>query len=483
MPQAQLNRRLSSMDAAFLYFEKKEAPINIGSTLVINGLISFTEFKKMVVSKLPLLPRYRQKLVIPPFHTGHPTWEFDPDFDINRHVFEVTLEAPGTLEELRVLSGKLQCTMLDRSKPLWEIYLVNGLEKDRCALITKVHHAMADGISGVDLLEKILDSSPNPPPPPEPELEATPPPPRGSDISRRLVDSWVDELEEALKSWTTFQRNLLNLTEILLHEPDRIVKPLALNLVPTLTSPAPLLPFNKANTGQLELSWSEFFMDEAKAIRAELGGTVNDVVLTVLAGAVAGYLKMHHDSLAGLSMRLMVPVSMRNPNQNGSLGNLVSMLPVEIPLDLEDPLERYAFVVQETGKLKEGHVAEEVYLGTSLWGIVPAATQELIGSIADTPVPLVNTVCTNVPGPKVKLYALGKPVTHCYPYVPTAYHVGLSCAILSYDHKLFFGLTADAKAVPDLNQHFKPLLEQSFADLRQAAGVEKTKVLQSASKR
>ena len=469
VPQ-QISQRLSSLDASFLYYEKKEAPLHVGSTSIFDGEIPFEEFKAMLASKLPLLPRYQQKVIPAPFNVGHPIWEFDPDFNIANHIFPLQLEAPGTMEELRLLSRQLQSKMLDRNKPLWEIYVVSGLEGNRSALITKVHHAMIDGISGVDLMNISYDLSPNPPASPKPE-PFIPPPSRLRSITRNYVDSLIDNAEETMKSWNEFQMGLLNLLQTGLKPTARPNQQPAQDPLATLAKPVSVMPFNHPLSGEQEISWSTFPFKHARAIRAALGGTINDVLLTVVSSAVSRYLELHHQNTTGIALRIMVPVSMRQEDQHNTMGNQVSVMPSEIPMDIKDLLELHNYVVAKTSELKAARVAEEINLATTLLGVIPASWQALTGSLANVSVPVYNMVCTNVPGPQVPLYVLGKKLTESYAYVPISNAIGLTCAIFSYDQKLFFNLTADARAIPDLNQKFKPLLEQAFAELGKTAQV------------
>ncbi|HYP29667.1 MAG TPA: wax ester/triacylglycerol synthase family O-acyltransferase [Blastocatellia bacterium] len=471
MVQPNLNRQLTSMDATFLYFEKKEAPMHIGSVSVFEGEIPFDKFVENVRSKLHLLPRYQQKVVPDPFNIGHPTWEFDANFDIDNHIRRVRIDAPGTDAELIKLAGRIFSPMMDRGKPLWDISLAYGLKGKRSAMIARVHHCMVDGVSGVDLLKVVLDISPTPPPPPKPEH--APPPPR-PDATRRLFDSLLGSMQEGMARWVEFQNGLLNLTQALTSEQNQGAAQKMAALFPSLAAPAPLLPFNRPCSGERKLVWSEFSFAEARAIRGALGGTVNDVVLTALSGAVSRYVDMHGQQTKGRSLRVMVPVSMRQEDKRGALGNLVSMLPVEIPLDLRDPLARYRFVNEKTTAMKSARVAEGINLLSALMGILPAPVQALFGAMANTPVPAFNMVSTNVPGPQVPLYAMGKRMIAYYPYVPVGYAVGAGCAIMSYDQKLYFGLTSDTQAMPDV-ERLKGFLDDSFVELRAGAGVPEIK--------
>ena len=473
MSQPSLNTRLTSMDATFLYFEKKESPMHIGSVSIFEGEIPFDKFVQNITSKMHLLPRYQQKVTPDPFNLGHPTWEFDQDFDIKNHVFRLQIDAPGSEEELIKLAGRIFTPVMERTKPLWDIYLVYGLEGRRTAMIARVHHCMVDGVSGVDLLKIVLDISPDAQP--LPKTESAPPPPRPrTDATRSFFDALLGGMQEGMNRWMEFQTGLLNLTQSLTSEQTRTALPDMSRLLPSLSAPAPLLPFNRQCSGERRLVWSTFSFAEARAIRAALGGTVNDVVLTVLSGAVARYVQMHGQQTRERSLRVMVPVSLRREDQRGALGNLVSMLPVEIPLDLGDPLERFKYINNKTVAMKNARVAEGLNLFSALMGILPASVQALMGAMATTPLPAFNMVSTNVPGPQVPLYAMGKRMIAYYPYVPVGYAVGCGCAIMSYDQKLYFGLTSDTHAMPDV-ERLKEFLDESFVELRKAAGVDEIK--------
>ena len=241
--------------------------------------------------------------------------------------------------------------------------------------------------------------------------------------------------------------------------------------MPAVAAPPALLPFNGPCSGQRTFAWSEFSFPEARAIRGALNGTVNDVVLTTLSGAVARYVKSQGHPVAGRSARFMVPVSLRANEQRGALGNLISILPVEIALDMDDPVARFRHVNQKTALMKAARLAEGLGMFGALYGMLPAPLQAVAGALLTTPVPPFNMVATNVPGPQVPLYALGHKMIAQYPHVPIGYAIGIGCAIFSYDQKLFFGLTADAQAMPNVTQ-FKQLLDESFAELRERAGVE-----------
>lgn len=467
-----LNRRLTTVDSSFLYFEKKEAPLHIGSVHLFEGEVPFEDFIKMMDAKMHLIPRYRQVVRFDPFNLAHPTWEYDQHFDLRKHIFKLQIDAPGGEQELVELASKIFTPVMERDKPLWDIYWVYGLEGGNTAMIARIHHCMVDGMSGIDLIKIILDISPNSGIPPKPETAR--PRTERLDPTRQFFDSLLGGMEEGMNRWMEFQNGLLNLTQAFVEKPTRDVMTQVIGgEMPQMARPATVLPFNqRACSGERRLVWSEFSFAEVRQIRAALGGTVNDAALTILSGAVSKYVAAHGQLTENRSVRFMVPVSLRQADQHGALGNLVSILPVEIPLDLYDPAERFRYINQKTAQLKGGRVAEGVNLFSALMGVLPAPVQALAGALASMPMPAVNMVSTNVPGPQVPLYTLGKKMLGYYPYVPVGYAVGCGCAILTYDQKITFGLTSDVQAMPDV-ERLRDFLNESFAELLQAAHVEK----------
>lgn len=455
-----------------MYFEKKEAPMHIGSVHIFEGEVPFDDFVEMMDRKMHLIPRYQQIVRFDPFNLGHPTWEDDPNFDVRNHIFKIESDQPIGERELSELSGEMFTPVMDRTKPLWDITWIYGLENGKSAMLARIHHCMVDGMSGIDLIKIILDFSPEIKPlPPRPPREIVQP--QRVDPTRQFFDSLLGGIEEGMNRWMEFQNGLLNLTQALTSQPTRDSVQRMMPEMPRLVTPAAMLPFNKQCSGARRHVWSEFSFAEARQIRGALGGTVNDVALTVLSSAVSKYVESHGENVRGRNLRVMVPVSLRQEDQRGALGNLVSILPVEIPLDLDDITERFRYINQKTSQMKGGRIAEGLNLFSAMMGMLPPPVQALAGALANTPLPAVNIVATNVPGPQVPLYTLGHKMLAYYPYVPVGYAVGCGCAILSYDQKITFGLTADEQAMPDV-ELLQQFLEQSFAELRRAAGVEQT---------
>jgi len=465
MPYSYPGDRLRAEDAVFLYLETKETPLHIGSVSIFDGPIPFDECVDYIDSRLPLIPRYRQRIVIPPFNFGHPTWQADPDFNIRNHVHHVQLKR-GSETELRAFAGRLFSQIMDRNQPLWDMTVVNGLSGGRSALISRVHHCLVDGVSGVGLMNIMLD----------PALRAQKrkvrraPPLPGPVAS--LADALATSFSEMVERVLSAQSAALDVAQALVS--DRAVRGLdqLLRLVPELLTPVERLPFNQPCSAGRKVAWAEIPMAEVKSIREACGGTLNDVVLTVVTSAVSRYAELHGVKLKGRLLRLMVPVNLRREGIDNGLGNRVSMLPVSAPLDVRDPVKLLDEIRRRTEALKNAHVADLIHLIATWLGMTPVPMQAAVGPLSSLlPVPPFNMVCTNVPGPQVPLYALGRKMLTYYPYVPIANQMGVGCAIQSYNQTLYVGLTADAVAAPDIGR-LKQFVDRAFHELCRAAGVK-----------
>ena len=465
MPRLRANDRLAPQDAIFLYLENQQMPLHIGSVFIFEGKITPSECLNLVESKLPRIPRYLQRIVAPLWNIGHPTWEYDPDFDIHRHVLHLVLKR-GTATELREVAGGVLGQVMDRTRPLWDLTLVEGLQGGRTALIGRVHHCLADGISGSAIMNVILDPSPSPPNrETKKSFRAPSLPDRGTSLLNALLTSWPERVDQILSA----QAEALAVGgSVIFDSEQQAFRDLAPFLA-ELLAPVEPLPFNQPCTGPRTVAWTEIPMADAKAIKTACGTTLNDVVLTVVTAAVQRYAEWHGVALKKRLLRVMVPVSVRHEEASRRLGNQVSMLPIVIPLDIHDPVKLLRAIHRRTEALKGAHVAEFVKLIATWMGIVPAPFQTVLSALT-LPVPPFNMVCTNVPGPQVPLYLLGHRMLSSHPYVPIGNGMGVNCAVSSYDGTLYFGLTGDAAAVPDLSRLNK-FLHSGFLELRDAAGI------------
>jgi diacylglycerol O-acyltransferase len=466
-----LSRRLSGIDAAFLYLERKEIPLNIAAVGVFDGAIPFREFVANIDSRLDLVPRYRQIAVPPPFNLGYPTWEFDPDFDIRRHIFHVALPAPGGDAELEELASRLLSQVLDRGKPLWEIHVVDGLRDGRGALIVRIHHALADGVAGAALLQIMLDATPEASYAPRQPRTRTAAPPR---VEHTLGEQIGGAIQSALENVVAAEAGLLSLAEGLLSDGGKSALQDLATLLPELLLPPERYPFNKPCSGERKFCWTEVDFNQVQTIRAAMGGKVNDCVLSVVVRAVARYIRLHGEKVNGRFLRVVCPVNLRGDEKGESLGNRITFLPVVLPLDVRDPGEMLRAVATRMEIMKNVRAAELIAIGASCLGTTPALVQELFWRgipMVPLPLPLLNMICTNVPGSSTPLYTMGRRLIASYPHVPTGYELGVGVAVQSYDGKLFFGLTADAHVVPDVAR-LRDYIQTCFRELCKAAGVK-----------
>jgi WS/DGAT/MGAT family acyltransferase len=460
--------RLTSTDASFLYLEREHAPMHIGAVAILDGELPFEPYLRSVEAKLARLPRFRERIVAAPMFLGHPTWETSEDFDIHDHIELHHVAQPGGEAEFHELVNRLIAPRMDRSKPLWKLHIIHGLESGDSAIVSMVHHAMVDGVGGNQILTTILDLFPDAPtrPPAEVAYEPTVPPGRGGRIREAL---W-DQARETVDAFSDYQRKMLELSRDAGFEQIRTTLDVLRQSMPQMALPPKRLPFNKSCKGEKSFVWTRFSFSEAREIRSALGGTVNDVILACLGDAVGRYCRTHgHDTL-GRTMRVMVPVNLRPEAAGADLGNLVSVLPVEIPIHDTAPRNRVGLIRESTRTLKRGRVAEGVGMMTHLMGAVPVPFQAAFGSMAVSPFPVFNMVCTNVPGPQIPLYAAGHRLKEYYPYVPTGFDMGVGCAIFSYSQMLHIGFNSDTHACPDV-ELLRDCFDDAVIEMKREAGV------------
>ena len=459
-----LSRRLTAADAAFLYFEKPHEPLHVGSCFIYKSHISKQELAELLLERLHLLPRYRQKVVFPPFGVAHPTWEDDPDFDIQNHIEEADLPAPGDDRVLSEFGGEIYAPPLDRAHPLWKMVILRGRPDGTTPIIWKVHHAMVDGVSGVDLMMVMHDLSPETDAAASSQSWQPHPLPN---VTSQLQTAISERLTETVKSWTEAGFQWL--------EPARAAQALQessqailsfMRALPSLSQPAPITPFNNTLSASRQFVWADFPFADIRAIRATLGGTVNDVVLTVIAGGLGRYLRTRQYSTTDRVLRSMCPVSMRQEDEQGSLGNRVSMMLVPLFIDEDDPLARYAAQRAAVDRIKKQNQAGFLYdlLQRLQW--VPPVWQVVSGQLPTANV-LLNTVTTNVPGPQIPLYLAGRELLAMRPIGLLSAGIGLFNAIVSYNQTLVIGGTVDQNLIPD-PWSYADCLQESFAELQAA---------------
>lgn len=454
--------RLSSLDAFFLYHERSENPFNLGGVSIFDGEITAGELLRLLEKRIGQVPRYRQRLVGEILNLGHPSWVDDPNFDIRRHVVELSLDPPGNEDQLSRLSGQIMGQMLSRDRPLWDLSLVQGLEGGRTALIVRIHHCLVDGVAGVGLMKILLGLEAL-----ETEASAVPSPTPVAlqqdrrEVPRKVFDALLGGVQEIVDRILDANEVLLDLARTALLDNSRPLGGGFGRGVSEMAIPPERLPFNGPLSGERGFDWLKFPLAAARAVRSGLKGSINDVILTVLGGAVSRYLLEKGESVAGRRMRVMVPVSIRSDRNLLAGGNSISFLPLDLPLDLDDPAALFAAISSQTAVMKNGRIADLVNLLISIYGTIPAPIQALAGSLVSNQFLPFNIISTNVPGPEAPLYSAGRRMVAHYPYVPIAYSMGLGIATLSYNQDLCLGLTSDRRVFPDAGR-IRELLIESF---------------------
>jgi diacylglycerol O-acyltransferase / wax synthase len=461
--------RLTSFDTSFLANEKANAHMAIGAVLVCDGSApSRADFLAHIRSRLHLLPRLRQRLSFPPLRMGTPFWVDYPGFEIDAHVRSATLPAPGTVARFRQLIGEVLAPPLDRSRPLWELWLVDGFEDDRFAVVYKTHHAMADGISAVDIGTLLFDVEPNR----EPSREVAPWHPQTPPSHAHLAS------EASRGIWTTLRRMLRWLRRAG-RDPRRAARRASdgaaglWEVAWALTKPAPKVPFNVEIGPRRSFSWARCDLEDFKRIKNELGGTVNDVSLTVAAGALRRWLLDRGVDTDGLELRALVPVSIRAENEHGDLGNRLTAMRGPLPVHIADPVERLRHVSTAMDGLK----ASKQPLGAqAIWGLNDwfrdFAPPLLLAptSAINFSTRLFNMLVTNFPGPQIPFYILGRELTGVYPVGFLARRHALAMAIISYNGSINFGLIADPDSIADLDR-IAAYVEDSVTELLAALSI------------
>lgn len=493
--------RLSTQDATFVYGESQNAPLHIGSILIFEGRVDFERFLRHIEERLHLVPRYRQRIAAVPFNLSHAVLEDDPSFRIENHVLRHML--PAGLSENEAIDEMMRHyeQPLDFKRPLWEMHSFENLEGARTAIISKVHHALVDGVSGVELLKVMFDLKPNPEPiePPAAPWE----PQRPASSARRMLDAVRERIGLPMRSVREGAREFMRDPE---GAADR-ARILALgmrHLAELGTRRIASTPWNSGIVGQRRaLAWSRQPFGDFRAIRNAFGGSLNDVVLTMLTEGAARYLHHHGYRVEGQKLTIGCPVNVRHKEERSSLGNRVSMMFPALPAQPIDVVERLKLVNQETERIKAAGYAQALERLMALGDLMPPA---LLGSAARIgtfsldaasmlfrvsgykprpngfliPAIGMNFIATNVPGVLVPQYVLGHKCEHQIPLVPLGANLGYGVAILSYNQAMYFGLSADPNLMPDVAL-MKFFVDEAFAEMRQRSQVHEESVSAAAA--
>ena len=439
--------RLSPLDVSFLYMEELTTPMHVGGVVIFEVPEDGFDYERLVSlirDRISLVPRYRQRVRWVPGHIANPVWADDEQFDVTYHVRRSALPRPGTDDQLNELVARIMSRPLDRTRPLWEMYLVEGLEDNRFAVLTKTHHAMVDGATAVDIGQVILDPSPEPRELPEDTWR-----PLREPSSAELVAGAVNEIARSPKAVLDTVRGGLIDVQATVGQLGRGAVGLA-SAVRTMARPASSSPLNAPIGGARRYATTETDLEKLKTIKRAHGGTINDIVLTILAGALRSWMMTRGEPVTPRSsIRAMVPVSVRTPGD--ASGNQIAAFLCDLPVGEPDPVIRLQRIRFEMDMLKE---TGQMLGATALVGVA-SFTPPTVHSLGARVVSglsrrVYNVVITNVPGPQFPLYAGGALMLAAYPVVPLARGQAVSIGLTSYDGGVFFGLNADREAMPDV---------------------------------
>jgi diacylglycerol O-acyltransferase / wax synthase len=455
---------LSPQDASFIHIEDEVSHMHIGTLGLFEGPApTAEEAREAIERKLDLVPRYRQRVHLVPFDIGRPVWADDPDFVLDYHLRRTALPAPGGDEELRRLFGRVMSQRLDRGRPLWELWLAEGLEDGRWAMISKVHHCMVDGVSATDLLSVLLD--------PEPEFERTTPQPWRPEPepnpAQLLAHAVAARMSSPYEGMRAMRAAVLR--------PGRMATGLTetargMRSFEALTRTGAVTSLNGPIGPHRRWTWARARLDDIKQVRKGCGGTVNDVVLAVITRGFRDLLLGRGEDLDGRVVRTMVPVSVRAEHERGTYNNKVSAMFADLPVGVADPVDRLNAVREQMEGLKKSGMAVAAQRLTQLGDFGSPMLLALGGRVASrTPQRNVQTVTTNVPGPQRPLYYSGRRMLEAFPFVPLGGSVRIAIAIFSYDGGLNFGITGDYEHAPDIDV-VAAGIEDGIKELLAAAG-------------
>jgi diacylglycerol O-acyltransferase / wax synthase len=441
--------RMSPTDASFYYAESENTPLHVGSVAVFDGPPpSYGDVVRLLLGKMPQVPRYRQRVRAVPMNLGLPMWVDDPHFQILYHVRHTAVPSPGSDEQLRNLAGRVLGQRLDMAKPLWEVWLVEGLENGRWAIISKVHHCMVDGIAGTDLMQLIFDVDPNAEHP-EPKDWSPQRDPSGLGLlTATMSESVIHPLRQmtslpGIGDVTRAAKGMLGSSKTLATALPQFAKQAATPLARTLTGP--IGPHRR-------WAWTGAQFAEFKTVRTAMGGTVNDVVLTAITRGFRDLLQARGALSENVVVRSMVPVSVRKPGERGTLNNQVSAVFVDLPVGEPDPAERLARIRKQMDDYKKTMQTVDARSIIAMGDFVAPTLLSLgVRAAMQAGQFWCQAVTTNVPGPRVPLYVLGKRMRSAHAYVPIAGGTRISIGIFSYLDTMTFGINADFDSFPDVD--------------------------------
>jgi len=455
--------RLTGLDASFLHLERDGAHMHVASTIIFDGPApSYEEFREHLEARLHLVPKFRQKLAFVPYGQGRPVWVDDPHLNLDYHVRHTALPEPGSEEQLRNFAARAFSQGLDRSKPLWELWLVDGLEGGRFAIVTKSHHCLVDGVSGADITAILYDTSPDPAP-----MPSSPP------WSARPVPSDSELLAGALIERATQPTELVRGLRALVRGPRQALAAVrdaveAAGSIAGRGLSAPDSPLNREIGPHRRFAWVRAGLPQLRRIKAAHGGTVNDVILSIVAGGLGRHLRALGHPTGDLELIAMVPVSVRSEEAHGALGNQVSAMMAPLPVWCEDPVERLHLMSERMGDLKHSKQAVGANLLSELSDFAPTTIASQAARLQSRQ-RFFNLVVTNVPGPQFPLYVLGRQMRDLFPMVPLAKNQGVCVGIMSYDGGINFGLIGDYEVMQTLDE-FADDLQHAMDELIATVG-------------
>ncbi|MFV0318548.1 MAG: WS/DGAT/MGAT family O-acyltransferase [Microthrixaceae bacterium] len=470
--------RLSGMDATFLYVETPEAHMHVAMTGIydvttMEGGYSFESIKEHIRARLHLVPPFRRRLVQVPFQFHHPVWIEDPNFDLDYHVRRIGCPAPGGRRELADVAAQIASIPLDRSRPLWEAWVIEGLKHDRIGFVVKVHHAAIDGASGAEIMTEMYDLSVEGrdlhPEPVEPERIPT--------DQELLTYAALSKLRRASDSVALVRRTVENVSSLV----QSLRTPGTTHGAVPLT--APRAPWNHSIGPHRTVSFARLPLDRTKAVKAALDVKLNDVILAVCSGTLRRYLDEHHE-LPEESLIATCPVSVRVDDEAGSNGNKVSAMFASLATDVEDPVKRVEEISRSTGGAKSDHdmIGARTLTDWAEWAAPRTfgLAARLYGSMNDSLRPIHNLVISNVPGPPFPLYLGGAELVAAYPMGPIMDGAGLNITVLSYRNHIDIGFLADRDLVPDV-WHLAEAVQPAFDELVSVAEATNPTAVKSAA--